>query len=178
MGQPGLTQTYDYLTNANIQYFGNPGAPIHHRYIIKTIKGLNLGFVNYNQFTPNGLQTALDDLQTIKPLSDLVIVIAHWGNEYQTTANQTIQALAHSFIDLGADLVIGSHPHVVQQQEVYKNKTIYYSLGNFVYDQYFSSETSTGLLVETDINPQTKSIFFTNYKLQHLLTGQTIFKQD
>jgi len=178
MGQPGLTQTYDYLTTANIQYFGNPGAPTHNRYIVKTLKGLNLGFVNYNQFTPNGLQTALDDIQTVNPISDLVIVIAHWGNEYQITANQTIQALAHSFIDLGADLVIGSHPHVVQQQEVYKNKTIYYSLGNFVYDQYFSSETSTGLLVETDINPQTKSIFFTNYKLQHLLTGQTVFKQD
>jgi len=174
MGQAGLIQTYDYLTAANVQYFGNPGAPTNHRYIIKTIKGFNLGFVNYNQFTPNGFQTALDDIQTVNPISDLIIVIAHWGDEYQTTTNQALQALAHSFIDLGADLVIGSHPHVVQPQEVYKNKTIYYSLGNFVYDQYFSPETQKGLFVEVDINPQTKTMFYTNHNLKLSLTGQTL----
>ena len=174
MGQEGLTQTYDYLTAAKVKYFGNPGASTSHRYIIKTLKGLNFGFVNYNQFTPNGFQTALDDLQTIKPLSDLIIVIAHWGNEYQTIANQAIQALAHSFIDLGVDLVIGSHPHVIQQQETYKDKIIYYSLGNFVYDQYFNPETQKGLLVEVDINPRTKTMFYTNHNLKLSLTGQTL----
>ena len=130
--------------------------------------GLGFGESEYE------LQTALDDLQKIKPLSDLIIVIAHWGNEYQTTINQTLQTMAYSFIDLGADLVIGSHPHVVQPQEVYKNKTIYYSLGNFVYDQYFSPETQKGLLVEVDINSQTKTMFYTNHNLILSLTGQTL----
>ena len=53
--------------------------------------------------------------------------------------------LAHSFVDAGAEIVIGSHPHVVQITELYKEKRIYYSLGNFVFDQYFSTSTKTGL---------------------------------
>jgi len=43
--------------------------------------------------------------------------------------------LAHQFIDQGADLIVGTHPHVVQEVEIYKNKLIFYSLGNFIFDQ-------------------------------------------
>ena len=64
-----------------------------------------------------------------------------------------IQGLAHVFIENGADIVIGSHPHVVQQSENYKDRMIYYSLGNFIFDQYFSEETKNGLVLEVEIDP-------------------------
>ena len=82
------------------------------------------------------------------------MVNAHWGEEYSAQFNRLQQELAHGFIDAGADAVIGHHPHVAQGMEVYKNKPIFYSLGNFVFDQYFSAETQTGLAVEFIFNGQ------------------------
>jgi poly-gamma-glutamate synthesis protein (capsule biosynthesis protein) len=64
------------------------------------------------------------------------------------------------FVEAGADAVVGAHPHVMQGMEVYKGVPILYSLGNFVFDQYFSPETRQGLLIElvfsstsTDVYP-------------------------
>ena len=79
--------------------------------------------------------------------SDLVVVNIHWGVEYKHYANQIQQNIAHSLIDAGADVIIGHHPHVVEGIEVYKNKPIFYSLGNFIFDQYFSQDTQTELAV-------------------------------
>ena len=78
---------------------------------------------------------------------DVLAVLFHWGNEYQQKPRVDQIARARRVIDWGADMVIGNHPHVVQISEVYKEKPIYYSLGNFVFDQYFSGETQEGLSV-------------------------------
>lgn len=75
------------------------------------------------------------DMQSAKKQSDLVVVMISWGVEYTNKSNEHQQALAHSLIDAGADIIIGSHPHWVQEIEFYKNKPIFYSLGNFVFDQ-------------------------------------------
>ena len=61
------------------------------------------------------------------------------------------QELAHSLIEAGADLIIGSHPHVVQDIEKYQGRLIFYSLGNFVFDQSFSRETSQGLALSLEL---------------------------
>ena len=79
-----------------------------------------------------------------------VVVFAHWGEEYKTEPEATTRAIARSFIDAGADVVIGAHPHVVQPYEVYKGKAIFYSLGNFMFDQEFSPEVMQGLLVRAE----------------------------
>ncbi len=65
--------------------------------------------------------------------------------EYTHYQNNLQQEIAHSFIDQGADMIIGHHPHVVQGMEIYQNKPIFYSLGNFIFDQYFSPDTQEGL---------------------------------
>lgn len=62
--------------------------------------------------------------------------------------------MAHDFVDAGARLIIGHHPHVVQDSEIYKGIPIYYSLGNFLFDQPFP-ETLRGLLVECEISKST-----------------------
>ncbi|HFC36337.1 MAG TPA: hypothetical protein ENJ49_01525, partial [Candidatus Moranbacteria bacterium] len=84
--------------------------------------------------------------------SDFIVVYSHWGREYKLVNSERQQKLAHQFIDAGADLIIGAHPHVVQPIEIYKNKAIFYSLGNFVFDQYFSDNVRSilgvGVLLE------------------------------
>lgn len=66
--------------------------------------------------------------------ADLVIVVPHWGNEYQSTPTARQKTWGHFFIDQGADAVIGGHPHVVQPVEMYNGKYIAYSMGNFIFD--------------------------------------------
>ena len=87
-----------------------------------------------------------------------LIVSFHWGQEYQLKESTFQQELAHKVIDSGADLIVGHHPHVVQGIDEYKGKLIFYSLGNFVFDQYFSKETQESLAVGLDVYPQ-KLIF-------------------
>ena len=68
--------------------------------------------------------------------ADFVVVSVHWGVEYTGKANSEQRSLAHQMIDAGADIVLGHHPHVIQGLEMYKDKLIAYSLGDFVFDHY------------------------------------------
>lgn len=77
--------------------------------------------------------------------ADIVIVNMHAGTEYTHKPNQAQIDFAHAAIDAGADLVIGEHPHWVQTVEQYQGKWIFYSLGNFVFDQMWSTDTRQGL---------------------------------
>ncbi len=97
------------------------------------------------------------ELQALEKATDIQIVYVHWGTEYEAVHSVEQEALAHFLIDSGVDAVIGHHPHVVQDIEVYKEKAIFYSLGNFVFDQYFSEIVQKGLalvltLKEENIN--------------------------
>lgn len=90
--------------------------------------------------------------------SDIVVVLFHGGTEYETHSNIEQREIAHALVDAGADLFIGTHPHVAQEVEKYKNTVpdgrqgwIAYSLGNFIFDQNFSEETMRGLMVEATI---------------------------
>jgi poly-gamma-glutamate synthesis protein (capsule biosynthesis protein) len=82
-------------------------------------------------------------------------VYVHWGNEYELKHSEQQEALAHYVIDSGIDAVIGHHPHVVQDIEIYNGKPIFYSLGNFIFDQYFSGDVQTGLVVKVYIQKDT-----------------------
>lgn len=178
-GLDGLAQTKQYLTAAKVDFFGNTGqASESGRFAIKQINQLKLGFVNYNQFVDGSLSAALEDLQNLRPQVDVLIVFCHWGEEYQPFADPEIQDLAHQFIDSGADLVIGTHPHVIQQSEIYQGQPIYYSLGNFVFDQYFSPETKRGMLIGVTIDPENLTSISTHeYYVDLLPTGRTVLVQ-
>ncbi len=86
-------------------------------------------------------------IETAKMNADFVFVIMHAGEEYKYEPAERQREYAHSAIDFGADMVIGHHPHVIEATEEYNGKKIFYSLGNFIFDQSFSDETmTTGLL--------------------------------
>jgi poly-gamma-glutamate synthesis protein (capsule biosynthesis protein) len=114
---------------------------------------VKIGFACYNEFAKNGAALALDEIVKLEKKADVTVVYAHWGTEYEKNSSQKQRELAHRFVDNGADLIIGSHPHVVQEVEIYNGKEIYYSLGNFVFDQYFEDSTKHGLLVNAIIEP-------------------------
>lgn len=80
--------------------------------------------------------------------SEFQVVYIHWGNEYELVHSSEQETLARNLVDAGADLIVGHHPHVVQDIEQYKNALIFYSLGNFIFDQYFSPEVQEGLVIK------------------------------
>jgi len=171
-GENGLDQTEQFLDAAKVNYFGDYRGS-GKRIFIKEINGFSIGFVNYDQFTANSIDNALNDISEAKRKSDFVVVYAHWGTEYATSPEDKIKNLAHDFVDSGADLVIGSHPHVVQPSEDYRGKRIYYSLGNFIFDQYEEKNTKEGLGVEVEINPSDSAVNFREISVQMSGSGQT-----
>lgn len=171
-GQEGLASTKHYLGQNEVDFFGFAGDD-GERTLVKELDGFRLGFVNYNQFITGGLAAAKEDIERLLPDTDWLILYAHWGNEYQPYPQEEIKALAHQFIDQGVDLIIGSHPHVVLPQEEYQGKMIYYSLGNFVFDQYFSPETMTGVLVEVVIDTDERKIETREWPIKMEKNGKT-----
>jgi len=87
-------------------------------------------------------------IQNASKQVDYLVVSFHFGTEYEKTHNKRQEFLAHSAIDNGAKIVIGHHPHVIEDTEVYKGGYIAYSLGNFIFDQGFSESTMEGMFLE------------------------------
>lgn len=89
------------------------------------------------------------DIETVRPLADIVVVSFHWGAELMTAAKDYQIALGRQAIDWGADLVLGHHPHVLQELELYKGRLIAYSLGNFVFGSESNRTNSSMILLLT-----------------------------
>lgn len=84
---------------------------------------------------------------------DVVILTLHWGIEYQHLPESYQSQMAKDFIDAGADVIIGHHPHCIQGVETYHGGLIFYSLGNFIFDQDWSLQTRQGLALELELTP-------------------------
>jgi poly-gamma-glutamate capsule biosynthesis protein CapA/YwtB (metallophosphatase superfamily) len=80
--------------------------------------------------------------------ADVVIVLAHWGAEYEDAPRENVVAAAHAMVEAGATAIVGDHPHWVQSIERYRGAYIAYGVGNFVFDQMWSDETREGSLQE------------------------------
>lgn len=140
-GQDGISQTEKYLNDAGINYVGRGNL------IIKDIDGNKFGFLGFN-FVDNKPDTL--DYQLVnnsKKKVDILIVMVHWGTEYTPDPTNTQKQIANDLVGSGADVVVGSHPHVVQSIDSINGKPIFYSLGNFVFDQPWSEETKKGLAI-------------------------------
>lgn len=170
-GEEGVEKTKMYLQTAEINYFGSPLLQ-DERVKYQEIKEVEIAFVTYNEFVSKGKEKALEDIKRARSRADLIILYTHWGTEYVGVEEDT-RDLAHQFIEAGVDLIIGSHPHVIQENEEYQGKRIYYSLGNFIFDQYFSPETKEGLLVKAIFDPAKKQFSFEEKRVLLTPNGQT-----
>lgn len=148
-GKEGIEQTKKYLIKDDIKYVGDDNLEMNSNFVIKEINGTKFGFLGFNYtFGYANLDRDLDQIAGSNPAVDVLIVGTHWGDEYQATANRFQIETAHKMVDNGADVIIGHHPHWVQNYEEYQDKPIYYSLGNFIFDQMWSEETKKGLVVK------------------------------
>lgn len=145
-GLNGLEQTKYWLTQAGVGYFGDPDAAEAERVARVTIQGIPFSFVNWSDWTSDNTDHTVAQVRAEADAGRVVVVFSHWGDEYVPPPPR-VKALAHEFADAGAALVLGAHPHIVQEHEVYHGKNIYYSLGNFVFDQYWNDAVSHGLLL-------------------------------
>jgi poly-gamma-glutamate synthesis protein (capsule biosynthesis protein) len=147
-GSSGITQTKTLLDSNSIGWsgFGNLA--------IKEVKGTRFGFLGYNGVGPKiNREQAAKEISESRPKVDVLIISVHWGDEYVAipqiapgVAPDNPIEIGHLFIDSGADLVIGNHPHWVQGVELYKDKLITYAHGNFIFDQTWSEETQEGVV--------------------------------
>lgn len=166
-GPDGLMKTFGYLNTHGIDYCGagSDARQIFAKTAIREVKGRKIMFLCY-AYGPDNYAAGEDaagmammdekqlaiDLQKAKEKADFIIISMHDGVEYKHKSAAHQQAFARQAIDNGADLVIGHHPHVVQEVEQYKGKYIFYSLGNFVFDQMWSEATRQGLAVKITLS--------------------------
>lgn len=135
-----------------------------HYPLLVHVDGLRIAFLAYVDIDPKEAAAGVDrpgvawldpaqalaDIRFARPLADLVIVCPHWGVEYALKPTRGQVELAHQMVDAGADMIVGSHPHVVQPLENYHDHWIAYSLGNFVFDQY-DPATHRGLMLRVTV---------------------------
>jgi poly-gamma-glutamate synthesis protein (capsule biosynthesis protein) len=161
-GPHGVEFTVAWLRSHGIQPLGSSESESRtHAGVVLARNGVRFGFLGYTFDQQNGnwhdidTRIALTDLAALcrdvaakRTRADVVIVSMHNGVEYMPKPNRAQIAFAHAAIDAGATLVIGHHPHVVQPEEKYKAGLIFYSLGNFVFDQYQREATQHGEIVQ------------------------------
>lgn len=126
-GPLGVVDTQKALDDAGVGWFGLG------RVDVRTVRGIgvvNLGYTGGREEVKAQVQ---EDIRKYKKPGNLVVVSFHWGIEGSHATHSIQIALGHAAVDAGADLVIGTHPHVLQGVEEYKGKKILYSLGNFVF---------------------------------------------
>jgi len=163
-GTNGMNFTFSHLDENEIEYIGAGENEVEAREpIIIERNGVKFAFLGYNDVesavrmgymaTSNKPGIAvltednlIQDIQYAKERAHVVVISIHWGVEYEETPTERQITFAHLAIDSGASLVLGHHPHVIQPVEEYNDGYIFYSLGNFVFDQMWSEETRIGLI--------------------------------
>ena len=175
-GKKGIISTIDNINEygmRNIGTYKEPNAPI----LLENIEGINIGFLSYT-YGLNGLDSLLNeeelsyminridedriknDIERTKDLGvDMVVVFIHWGNEYQREPSTYQTELGEKMVDWGANIILGSHPHVIQKSQIInkdgKDNFIIYSMGNFLSNQrketLNNSYTEDGVMINLEI---------------------------
>lgn len=169
-GMKGILSTIQELEKRNLDYLGTHKEPYADQYMVKTVKGMKLGIsafstayfnsdgVVINNIQSSGMEKHVNYMeltsaerafQRLKPVIDdmkeegveFIILILHWGNEYEKKANSYQKNLAELLVNEGVDLILGSHPHMVQEMEFLSSTDgmneglVVYSMGNFLSNQ-------------------------------------------
>lgn len=172
-GLTGLTFTRNLLTQNNILPLGI-GSTLEEAWtpVVYEANGVRIGFIgaSYSSVNDNGsttnnyvarvenvaqLQSAINNLESTGV--DFIVATMHAGTEYVREPNKTQIAFARAAIDAGADMVIGHHSHWIQPMEEYNGKYIFYGLGNFIFDQSWSTETTQGLGLKITLAKNTQT---------------------
>jgi poly-gamma-glutamate synthesis protein (capsule biosynthesis protein) len=154
-GQNDLEVSRQWFKEAGIDPIGHPTALSTSTSLsVVAVGGIRVAIVAiHTLFGTPELKVLKSVLTEASTRSDFQLVYVHWGDEYLDKANESQSQLAQTLAQAGADLIIGHHPHVVQDIEQVGSTTIVYSLGNFIFDQYFSTAVQEGLVVRLSFTP-------------------------
>lgn len=171
----GLEDTVDYLLKNRINFFGSFSAD--NNYIEKEVNGKKVVFMGIDITTHSvDLSREYESIKNLKEYGNYVVVNIHWGYEYHDNPSRTQKDIGHALIDNGADLIIGHHPHIIQPVEIYKNKAIFYSLGNFIFDQA-GPKTNEGIGVGTVFDNEDTKYFLFPYNIKNYQPTLLLSKQ-
>jgi len=141
-GKDGLEETKRILTAKGIAWTGDGNLAMIEK------NGTRFGFLGFDFVSKSPVEADYELVRGSKEKVDVLIVGVHWGVEYIDKAGTIQCATARKLVENGADIVSGHHPHWIQDAEIINNGRVYYSLGNFIFDQMWSEKTKKGLTVE------------------------------
>ena len=167
-GRQGVIDTYNAIVERDMIPMGTKTSKDIQSLKVIEKKGIKVGFLayTYGYNGLDGLLTAEEHTYMVSPMNetlmekeikssqdnDLTVVMVHWGNEYQKKPSQQQRDLAQKMVEWGADVILGSHPHVVQEHEMIDDAFVIYSMGNYVSDQRLETlnniDTERGLMIE------------------------------
>jgi len=155
MGKEGLEETKSWLQEYRINFVGSPFSGSTDKNNNPAYSEQSI-FLSFNRVLPyiDYQREIIKEVQKVRQSNPgkFIIVSMHWGNEYELTSSPVQRELAQRIITAGADIIVGHHPHVVQEIELIQDKPIFYSLGNFIFDQQVMPETKEGLAVGLTIS--------------------------
>lgn len=164
----GVLSTKKYLEEFGVNYFG--GIKDDESIYRTRLGNTKITFVSFNQFYGSSSEEVAKLIKQENEKGRMVIVYTHWGEEYgPVTAHQ--KNIAKMFSEAGARAIIGSHPHIISPSEKIGETIVYYSLGNFMFDQYWNPEVRTGLMLEMSL--EDGQIEITEHKVVLSRDGRT-----
>ncbi|KXK00185.1 MAG: Capsule biosynthesis protein CapA [Parcubacteria bacterium OLB19] len=147
-GREGYLQAISNLEKNKINAFGHPTQLATSSVTFLELEKHKIAIVGIHTLFIEPTDTDLEQVFAwAEDNSDLQVAYMHWGTEYSLKQSDTQREYAKKLVEVGADLIIGHHPHVVQGIERINDNLVFYSLGNFVFDQYFSEEVREGLVL-------------------------------
>ena len=175
MGYSGLSRTIDVLKNNGIEQLGTYKSQEERDTIfIKDVKGIKIAFIDYTYGTngipvPSGKEYCVNlidknlikkDIESAKKQNvDMIVACMHWGDEYKTKANKEQEDLADFLFKNGVNVIIGNHPHVLEQMEkrtvtledgTTQDGFVIFACGNFICDQN-AENTRNSIILNLDI---------------------------
>lgn len=174
-GRGAFEDTLKILSESRIARVGG-GYDYHEAYspVIMDVRGFKVGFIDYNSIpesidasgsdsgvawirmrpwnpdSPDDFRMVEERVREAAEKSDFVVACFHWGQEYRYEPSDSMRELARRAVDAGADMVVGQHTHTIGPVELYKGGVIFYTLGNFIFDQRFSEQVRRGFILKCE----------------------------
>ncbi len=153
-GVAGYENTQDALKEEYLEPFGSPVDFSPKDISFQEIDNLNVALIPLHALYKLPTGEEIEALFEATSSADFQLVYVHWGTEYKLMHSAAQENLAKKLVEAGADLIVGHHPHVVQDVQLIDGVPVFYSLGNYIFDQYFSIDVQESLMLQLDFSPQ------------------------
>jgi poly-gamma-glutamate synthesis protein (capsule biosynthesis protein) len=171
-GPEVMNDTLKHLSSAGILYTGaNQGKDSIQNPVIIDVRGTKVAYLGFTDIIlPDEItdeypqpwiaseNAVKQSVEQVRNKTDIIVVTFHFGKQYSFYHSERQEQLAHAAADAGADIIIGHHPHVVQDMEIYNGSIIAYSLGNFIDDMKKPVGVKEGTIIIVDVDPSSKKI--------------------